>query len=90
VRLAQPTRDLRGREAKFRAYYRACGPPSKALHSRLERLGYVVRAHTGYVGHPYYDRFVLAARLERLARKGLLRLGIPMTSACLLILERPL
>jgi SAM-dependent methyltransferase len=89
VRVAQPNRDLEGQEGKFRAYYRDCGPPSNGLHSTWERLGYVVRDHTGYVGHPYYDRSELGARLERLARKALLRLGMPLTSACLLVLERP-
>jgi SAM-dependent methyltransferase len=90
LRIAQPARDLEGRQRKFRAYYRMCGAPSSGLTAEFEAIGYTVRRHTGYIGHAYYERFKPAAMLERQLRKLILRFHLPLTSGCLLELEKPL
>ena len=89
VKVAQPVRDLEGSQRKFKAYYRMCGAPNPALSAMFEKIGYTVDQHTGFIGHPYYERFKTAAALERRLRKILLRLQIPLTTGCLLVLKRP-
>lgn len=89
VKLAQPFRKLDGSQRKFKAYYRMCGAPSAALTATFENMGYSVCRHTGYIGHTYYERIRPVAALERQIRRILHRLQLPMTSGCLLVLEKP-
>jgi SAM-dependent methyltransferase len=86
--LAQPWRHLHTTQQKFKAYYRYCGAPSRKLRRFYDEMGFRVLRHTGYVGHEYYDRLPLLARGERTLRRGLLRLGIPLTAKNLLVLEK--
>jgi SAM-dependent methyltransferase len=88
VKLAQPGRDLEGARGKFKAYYRMCGAPSRALSAAFEAMGYTVTRHTGYIGHTYYERFKPAAALERQLRKIILDFQWPLTSGCVLVLEK--
>jgi 2-polyprenyl-3-methyl-5-hydroxy-6-metoxy-1,4-benzoquinol methylase len=88
IRIAQPARDLAGAQRKFKAYYRMCGAPGRALSAQFEAIGYSVTRHTGYIGHTYYERFKPAALVERRLRKFIHRLQLPLTSGCLLVLER--
>jgi SAM-dependent methyltransferase len=89
LKVAQPGRDLEGSQRKFKAYYRMCGAPNPALSAAFEKIGYAVEIHTGYVGHPYYERFGPAAALEKRLRKIVHRLQLPLTAGCLLVLEKP-
>ena len=88
LRIAQPTRDLQGSRRKFKAYYRMCGAPTPGLAAEFEAIGYTVRQHTGYIGHTYYERFKPLAIIERGLRKIIFKLGLPLTSGCLLVLEK--
>ena len=88
LRLAQPTRDLKGRQGKFPAYYDLCGNPGARMTAVFDALGYDVVEHTGYIGHEYYARLPVLRDLERLARRVLLRLQIPMTSFVLIVLRK--
>ncbi len=88
LRVAQPHRDLDGRQGKFPAFYAMCGPPSKALHSQFERLGFNVIHHIGYIGHDYYKRVPLAREIEHSLRPFLCYAGIPMVSRSILVLQR--
>lgn len=89
VKIVQPVRDLDGSQRKFKAYYRMCGAPSPALTAAFEGLGFTVERHTGYVGHPYYERFGPLAALERQVRKIARRFELPLTTGCLLVLAKP-
>jgi hypothetical protein len=88
LKIAQPNRDLSGHEGKFRAYYRMCGNPSPRLRAWFETLGYEILAHSGFVGHDYYKRIPVLRDLERMARASLVKAGIGITSAQLLIMRR--
>lgn len=88
VKMAQPARDLEGSRRKFKAYYRMCGAPSSALSAAFEEIGYTVNQHTGYIGHTYYERFKPAAILERQMRRIVHKFQLPLTSGCLLVLEK--
>ena len=88
VKIAQPTRDLEGSSRKFKAYYRMCGAPNPALSATFEEIGFTVKQHTGYIGHTYYERFKPAAILEKLIRKIIHKFQLPLTSGCLLVLEK--
>jgi SAM-dependent methyltransferase len=89
LKTAQPFRDLQGSQRKFKAYYRMCGAPSAALSAAFVAMGYAVRQHTGYIGHTYYLRFKPAAFLEEKIRRLIHKLQLPLTSGCLLVLEKP-
>ena len=88
LRVAQPTRDLEGLQKKFKAYYRMCGAPGPELTAKFEAIGYTVRQHTGYIGHDYYQRFEPLAKFEKKLRLLIHKLGLPLTSGCLLDLEK--
>jgi SAM-dependent methyltransferase len=88
VRLAQPARDLAGAQPKFTAYYRMCGAPSPHLATQFEQIGYTVLQFSGFVGHTYYERCKPAALLEKMLRRIALRFALPLTSCCLLVLEK--
>lgn len=88
VGIAQPTRDLKGTQGKFPAYYRMCGNSSKRMHARFHNLGFEVVRHTGYIGHAYYDRFAPLCHCERALRPILLHAKIPLTSNALLVLRK--
>ncbi len=88
VRVAQPTRDLAGSQRKFKAYYRMCGAPNPALSAAFRAIGYTVIRHTGYIGHTYYERCKPAAMLERQVRKIVHKFQLPLTSGCVLVLEK--
>jgi SAM-dependent methyltransferase len=90
LRFAQPTRDLGGLRRKFKAFYRMCGAPAPGLTAQFEAMGYIVLQHTGFIGHAYYERFQPLAMVERGLRKIILKSGLPLTSACLLVLEKPI
>ena len=89
VKVAQPARDLAGSQRKFKAYYRICGAPNRALSATLEEIGFTVERHTGYIGHTYYERFKPLALLERQLRKIAHKFQLPLTAGCLLVLEKP-
>ena len=89
VRIAQPDRDLVGFKGKFKAYYKLCGNPSLKLKRAFEEIGYEVITHKAYIGHCYYDRYLLTRYMERMLRPILLKLGIPMTSLVFLMLKKP-
>ena len=89
IKFAQPLRDLEGSQQKFAAYYRMCGAPRPALTTAFEEMGYTVETHVGFIGHTYYERFPPLAALETRARRVIHRLGLPLTSGCLLVLRRP-
>lgn len=86
--LLQPNRTQDGKEGKFVAFYRYCGPPSRKLANVLNEAGFAVESHTAYVGHQYYKRLKPLALIERMLRKVILALHIPMTSANLLVLRK--
>lgn len=88
LRVVQPGRDFSGHQVKFPAYYKMCGNPSKTLHGRFASFGFDVIQHTGFIGHGYYLRFPLIRTIEDRLRRSLVRLGIPLTSAQLLILRK--
>ena len=88
IKISQPERDLEGHLGKFRAYYKMCGNPGKALHQKFENMGYTVLAHTGFVGHRYYNRIPILRDIEFALRPLLARFSIGMTSAQLLILKK--
>jgi SAM-dependent methyltransferase len=88
LKLAQPRRDFTGSQKKFRAYYRMCGAPNRALTAVFEAMGYTVLQHTGYIGHTYYERFRLASILEKQVRKIVHKFQLPLTTGCLLVLEK--
>jgi len=88
VRIAQPQRNISGRQGKFPAYYRMCGNPSKELHEQFGQIGYTVLRHTGFVGHNYYARFPIIRNIERTMRKVIVGAHIPLASFILLILEQ--
>ena len=88
VKIAQPTRDLAGSQRKFKAYYRMCGAPNAALSAAFEAIGYTVVRHTGFIGHTYYARCKPAAMLERIMRRIIHKCQLPLTSGCLLVLEK--
>jgi SAM-dependent methyltransferase len=85
LRLAQPWRG--SQHGKFPAYYKMCGNRGVALRARFEALGYAVLVHTGFIGHLYYKRVPAMDQLERRLRRLLVRYGIGMTSAQLLVLK---
>jgi SAM-dependent methyltransferase len=88
VKIAQPARDLEGSRGKFKAVYKMCGAPNRALSAVFEEIGYTISQHTGYIGHTYYERFKPVAMLERRLRKIIHKLQLPLTSNCLLVLEK--
>jgi SAM-dependent methyltransferase len=88
VSIAQPTRDRKGTQGKFPAFYAMCGNPSRGSHAKFRQLGFDVIRHTGYIGHGYYDRFGLLRRFERALRPILLKAKIPLTSDALLVLRK--
>jgi SAM-dependent methyltransferase len=90
VSVAQPTRDRKGNQVKFPAFYAMCGPPTKALHAKFRELGFDVIQHTGYIGHEYYIRFPIVRDIEQSLRPVLLKARIPLTSDALLILQKQL
>lgn len=87
LRLVQPQRTQDGSHAKFPAYYRLCGMSTRALKPVYADLGFEIVAHSRFVGHDYYKRIPVVRTLERAARRPLRALGIPITSAELLILQ---
>jgi SAM-dependent methyltransferase len=88
IRLAQPARDFAGARPKFKAWYRMCGAPSPRLAAQFEQIGYTVLQFSGYIGHTYYERCAPAALLEKMLRRIALRYCLPLTSSCLLVLEK--
>lgn len=88
LKIAQPTRDLEGAGGKFKAFYKMCGAPNAALAAVFEDIGYTIVQHTGYIGHGYYERFKSVAAFERRLRNIIHKLRIPLTSGCLLVLEK--
>ena len=88
LKVVQPHRDFSGHQVKFPAYYRMCGNPSKGLRARFASFGFDVIQHTGFIGHGYYLRFPIVRTIEDRLRGHLVRLGIPLTSAHLLVLRR--
>ncbi len=90
LKFLQPFRDQPGQEGKFKAYYKHCGPPSPALRAHYESLGFEILAHTSFVGHDYYKRIVPLAALEKKLRTVIVNQGLPIITANLLILRKPL
>ncbi|MDB5809342.1 MAG: Methyltransferase domain protein [Betaproteobacteria bacterium] len=88
IKVAQPGRDFASSQKKFKAYYRLCGAPGPKISAVFEKIGYKIARHTGYIGHNYYARFEPAAMLETRLRKLIHRLQLPLTSGCLLVLEK--
>jgi SAM-dependent methyltransferase len=88
LRLLQPGRTQDGTAGKFPAFYRYCGAPSLRLRRVLSSTGFDVVQHTAYVGHDYYKRIKPLAAIERMLRKVILALGVPVVSANLLVLKK--
>jgi SAM-dependent methyltransferase len=88
LKIAQPNRNAERSRPKFKAYYRMCGAPRAALTAQLEEIGYTVIRHTGYIGHTYYERFGLAAALERRVRRIAHKFRLPLITGCLLVLRK--
>jgi SAM-dependent methyltransferase len=89
LKLLQPHRDTSGEEGKFEAHYRMCGAPTLEMRRAYEAVGFEVVQHTSYVGHEYYKRIKPLAALERALRPMIVKLGLPIVSANLLILRKP-
>jgi SAM-dependent methyltransferase len=89
VGFAKPARQLDGAERKFKAYYHLCGAPGPRLAARFEEIGYTVCRFSGFIGHGYYERCKPLAWLELKLRRIIHRLRLPLTSGCLLVLEKP-
>lgn len=90
LKVLQPHRDTAGQEGKFEAYYHHCGAPSDTLRRAYEEIGFEVLQHTSYVGHDYYKRIKPLAMVERGLRPLIVKLGLPIITANLLILRKPL
>lgn len=90
LKLLQPHRDTAGEEGKFEAYYHHCGAPTERLCRAYEDVGFEVVQHTSYVGHDYYRRIKPLAIMERALRPVIVKLGLPIITANLLILRKPL
>jgi SAM-dependent methyltransferase len=90
LKLLQPHRDTSGEEGKFEALYRMCGAPTGATRRAYQAVGFEVVQHTSYVGHEYYKRIKPLAAVERALRPVIVKMDLPMVSANLLILQRPL
>lgn len=88
VKIAQRERDISGKEGKFPAYYKDCGPPTSRLGARFKSLGYDVVLHKGYVGHSYYDEFPVLPAIERALRKPLIAMDVALVSQGLVILQK--
>lgn len=88
LRMAQPHRDINGKQGKFPAFYVMCGAPSDDLRCRYEQLGFDVIRHTGYIGHDYYQRFPIAREIEHALRPILCYAGIPSISRAILVLQK--
>lgn len=88
VRIAQPTRDVAGKESKFKAYYKLCGAPSQRREMLYEDFGFDVVVYKGFIGHGYYDRVPMLRDVERALRKPLASLNISLVSNALLILRK--
>jgi SAM-dependent methyltransferase len=89
LKLLQPHRDTSGEEGKFEALYRMCGAPTSAMREAYEATGFEVVQHTSYVGHEYYKRIKPLAAIERALRPMIVKMDLPMVSANLLILRKP-
>lgn len=88
VRIAQPKRDVAGKESKFKAYYELCGAPSQRREKIYEGFGFDVVVYKGFIGHGYYERVPLLRDVERALRKPLASLNISLVSNALLILRK--
>jgi SAM-dependent methyltransferase len=89
LKLLQPHRDTSGEEGKFEALYCMCGAPTLAMRQAYEATGFEVVQHTSYVGHEYYKRIKPLAAIERALRPMIVKMDLPMVSANLLILRKP-
>lgn len=87
VQFFQPTRD-KIYDVKFPAYYKLCGTPSRRLNAIFQSLGYAVEEHVGYIGHSYYERFLITRKMELIARRLFVRLHLPVTSTIHVVLRR--
>ena len=90
LKLLQPHRDTDGEEGKFEAYYKLCGAASAASRKLYEDIGFEVLRHTSYVGHEYYRRLKPLAAIEKALRPIIVRADLPIISANLLSLRKPL
>ena len=86
----QPHRDTDGQEGKFEAFYHLCGAPNAKLRALYESTGFKVLQHTSFVGHEYYKRIKPLAMIERALRPFIVSAGLPLITANLLILRKPL
>lgn len=88
VAFVQPSRDLAGKQAKFKAYYKLCGVPSKSIRGAYGRFGFDLLRHKAFIGHDYYGRFPGLRNVEKWLRKPLSSLGVPLASVILVIAQR--
>jgi SAM-dependent methyltransferase len=88
VRIAQPERDLAGKQGKFPAYYNRCEGPSTSMHAALREIGFDVIRHTGFVGHNYYRRIPGLRQTERALRPIFAKWKLPLISYVLLVLQK--
>jgi SAM-dependent methyltransferase len=90
LKIVQPHRNTTGQEGKFKAYYKLCGAPNDAHRRLYESIGFEVVKHTSFVGHDYYKRVPPLAAAERGMRKLIIKAGLPLINATLLILRKSL
>jgi SAM-dependent methyltransferase len=90
LKILQPHRDTDGQEGKFHAYYKYCGAPCEKLRRTYEAIGFEVVQHTSYAGHEYYKRVPFFTNVERALRKVIIKAKLPIITANLLVLKKPM
>lgn len=90
IKVAQPHRDLAGRDGKFPAYYRRCYSPSARARKYFEGFGFEVENHHAFTGHGYFARIPVVRELERFSRKIAVAFQIPLVTYGLIVLRKPL
>ena len=87
VAFVQPERDLAGKQAKFKAYYKLCGVPSDSIRGAYASFGFRLLRYKAFIGHDYYARFPILRDVEKWLRKPLASLNVPLASVILVIAQ---
>jgi SAM-dependent methyltransferase len=84
--------DHRKEQRKFPAYYSWCRGPSRAILSRLSRVGYEVVEYWGLYGHhDYYERLPAIKMMHERNVRFLLKAQWPyLTSYAYVVLRKPI
>ncbi|SEA80508.1 Methyltransferase domain-containing protein [Rubrimonas cliftonensis] len=89
LKIAQPNRDLAGRDGKFPAYYKRCHSPSARSKRYFEGLGFEVESRHVFSGHGYFARLPVLRDLERLSRRVVVALQLPLVTYGIVVLRKP-